>query len=181
MTKLTLRIEQDDTAESPRTAYDELGIMYCFHERHNLGDENVENTFKNPAELHAARKRHKWIALPLFLFDHSGLTMSTTPFSCPWDSGQVGYICVPRETVRKEWNVKRISPKLKAQVEKTLRGEVATYDLWLQGDVWGYVIEDENGNHVDSCWGFYGREYCEQEAEEMFESFKEAYRPDYEI
>ena len=34
--------------------------------------------------------------LPLYLYDHSGITMSISPFSCPWDSGQVGWIyCTP--------------------------------------------------------------------------------------
>ena len=30
--------------------------------------------------------------LPLYLYDHSGLSMNTSGFSCPWDSGQVGWI-----------------------------------------------------------------------------------------
>lgn len=42
-----------------------------------------------------------------------------------------------------------------------LIGEVAEYDQYLTGDVWGYVVGD------DSCWGFYGREYCEQEAKSV--------------
>ena len=31
-----------------------------------------------------------FVFLPLYLFDHSGITMNTSGFSCPWDSGQVG-------------------------------------------------------------------------------------------
>ena len=30
------------------------------------------------------------VILPLYLHDHSGLTMNTSGFHCPWDSGQVG-------------------------------------------------------------------------------------------
>ena len=29
------------------------------------------------------------VILPLYLYDHSGITMNTCGFSCPWDSGQV--------------------------------------------------------------------------------------------
>ena len=37
-----------------------------------------------------------FVFLPLYLFDHSGITMNTSGFSCPWDSGQVGWIfCTP--------------------------------------------------------------------------------------
>lgn len=35
--------------------------------------------------------------LPLYLYDHSGITMSTTSFNDRWDSGQVGYIYASRE------------------------------------------------------------------------------------
>ena len=34
----------------------------------------------------------KYITLPLYLMDHSGLAMQTTSFNDPWDSGQVGWI-----------------------------------------------------------------------------------------
>lgn len=37
------------------------------------------------------------------------------------------------------------------------------WNQYLSGDVYGYVIE-HNGEHVDSCWGFYGLDNCKQEA-----------------
>lgn len=39
----------------------------------------------------------KYIILPLYLYDHSGITMSTSVFSCPWDSGQVGWIYASKQ------------------------------------------------------------------------------------
>jgi hypothetical protein len=27
---------------------------------------------------------------------------------------------------------------------------------WEQGEVYGFVVTDSRGEHVDSCWGFYG-------------------------
>jgi hypothetical protein len=33
----------------------------------------------------------------LYLYDHSGITISTSPFSCGWDSGQVGFIYLTRQ------------------------------------------------------------------------------------
>lgn len=46
--------------------------------------------------------RKKFIILPLYLYDHGGITISTRPFSCPWDSGQVGYIYASKDKFRKE-------------------------------------------------------------------------------
>ncbi|SFD34817.1 hypothetical protein SAMN04488094_1403 [Tropicimonas isoalkanivorans] len=36
-----------------------------------------------------------------------------------------------------------------------LRGEIVTYDAYLAGRVYGYVI-DQGGEEVDACWGFFG-------------------------
>ena len=99
----------------------------------------------------------------LFLYDHSGITMSTGRFSCPWDSGQVGIAFIPPEIFKANFD---------NDMEKGLKAidqEVEEYDQYLTGDVWGYVTStvDEDGDpdeEVDSCWGFYGFDYCVEEA-----------------
>lgn len=110
------------------------------------------------------------VMLPLYLYDHSGITISTAPFSCPWDSGQVGFIYVTLEDVRKEYSCKNVTAKIRAKVEAQLRQEVETYDEYLTGQVYGYVVEDAEGEEIDSCWGFYGLEYCKTEARESAEN-----------
>lgn len=103
-------------------------------------------------------QRH-YIMADLYLYDHSGLAMSTGSFSCPWDSGQVGFIYVSREQVLKEYGWKRLTAKRREQIETYLTGEVETYDQYLQGQVYGFVVEKfEDGDWVedDACWGFYG-------------------------
>lgn len=40
--------------------------------------------------------------LPLYLYDHSGLTMSTSDFGDRWDSGCVGFIYMDKDTAMKE-------------------------------------------------------------------------------
>lgn len=93
------------------------------------------------------------VLLPLYLYDHSGLTISTAPFSCPWDSGQVGWIYASSDTIRKEYgNADRESM---ATAERVLRGEVEAYDHYLQGDSWYYRLY-EAGEEIDCCGGFLG-------------------------
>lgn len=104
------------------------------------------------------------VILPLYLYDHSGITMRTAPFSCPWDSGQVGFVYVTLADVRKEYSMKRVTKAIRAKAESALRQEVSTYDDYLTGSVYGYVVETAEGEHVDSCWGFYGLDYCKDEA-----------------
>jgi len=159
----TIKIEQDNSAESPRE-WDNLGTMVCFHRRYSLGDKH---NFETPKEVQEHIKKTDAIWLPLYLYDHSGITMNTTGFSCPWDSGQVGVIFIEKEKIYKEYNVKRITQKLIDRVKKVLIGEVKTFDQFLIGDVHGYVVEDSTGNHVNSCWGYYGEEECLKEAKSI--------------
>jgi hypothetical protein len=40
-------------------------------------------------------------------------------------------------------------------------------EAYEDGEVYGYVIEDENETTIDSCWGFYGYEYALESAREQ--------------
>lgn len=91
------------------------------------------------------------ICLPLYLYDHSGITISHGRFSCSWDSGQVGWHYVTKATADENW-----PGWTEDRLRRYLEAELETYDQYLRGNVWGYVIEDEDGDDVDSCWGFYG-------------------------
>lgn len=159
---LKLTVETDDFAQSPREDFDNLGTMICFHKGYNLGDKHEYDSddYDSWEEMKDAIVKENDVAviLPLYLYDHSGLTISHTPFSCRWDSGQLGWIYVTKEELRKEYNVKRISQKLKDKVETYLIGEVETYDMYLVGDIYGFITKEEDGEE-DSCWGFYGSDF----------------------
>jgi len=166
---LTMKIERDPDPLNPREEWDHLGVMVCFHRRHNLGDasELRAGNFSGWEEMEDRLRKHgAVIVLPLYLYDHSGLTMRTWPFSCPWDSGQVGFVYATREAILGAYNRQRLSQKLRDKVERCLRAEVEAYDQYLRGDVWGYTVETATGEHLDSCWGFFGESYCREEAEQ---------------
>ena len=158
---LTINLIQDPYPENPREAFDNLGTMVCWHRRYKLGDEQPTC---NPTEFWDELDRGDHIILPLYLLDHSGITISTEPFSCPWDSGQVGWIYMPISTARENWS-SLPEGELHEAAERCLRAEVEEYDAYLRGDAWGYTIEDEHGDEIESCWGFLGEECARQEAE----------------
>jgi hypothetical protein len=106
------------------------------------------------------KKENPAFILPLYLYDHSVVTISTTPFNNRWDSGQIGFILVSKETALADFGGKKVTAKLKQKIEKQLEGEVETYAQFLEGDVYGFCIEDEDGNHIDSCFGFYGSDFA---------------------
>lgn len=172
----TLEIIPDEDAESPRT-HDNLGTMVCFHVNRNLGDEKdgINGHGIDSKNFGDWDEMEKWIrhenpdciALPLFLFDHSGVTISTTDAmfkACDgvgWDWGQIGFIFVTREKIDQEYADH--GGRTNEQIEEYLRNEVAVYDQYLTGDVYGFVMReppcetcDGQGKESDSCWGFFG-------------------------
>ena len=98
------------------------------------------------------------IILPLYMYDHSGLSMSTGSFvgravHAEWDSGQVGYIYANHDDILN--NFSDITPDTIQRAKECLEGEVETYDAYLQGNCWGYRAY-MCGQEMDSCWGFLG-------------------------
>ena len=175
----TLKIYQDSFPMNPRTEWDNLGTIAYKHRNYTLGEEEMSD---HPIEwlmhkLNRTRTRYghfddvlvkleaeffeKYIGHKVYLYDHSGISVSTKPFSCRWDSGQVGYIYVSKEKVREEYGVKRISPELRTKILSYLDGEVETFNQYLNNDVYGFTIEDEEGNVLESVGGFYGDDFAE--------------------
>lgn len=163
----SIEILRDDDPMSPRD-WDNLGTMICFHKKYTLGDAHDLSSSQfdgwKATEEYIRSVYCAAVVLPLFLIDHSGLSMGTKDFADPWDSGQVGFIYVTKVRALKEYSVKRLSPKHLAKITEVLKSEVATYDQYLRGDVWGYVIKDKDGDEAGSCWGNYGHDYCVDEA-----------------
>lgn len=134
--------------------------------------DDLEAGYKNAIDKAWKLLQSHIVILDLYLYDHSGLTMSTSPFSCPWDSGQVGFIYATKEDIRKEYNVRRISAKTLKKAISVLESEVKMYSQFLQGDVWGYLVE-KGDEFVDGCWGFYGHDYCLSEAKNIVDHLVE--------
>ncbi len=141
---VTGTVQFDEYPENPRD-WDNIGTMVCQHSRYNLGDtEDSPDSFKD------------LIVLPLYLYDHSGITMNTTGFSCGWDSGQVGIIYAKKGT-------EGLSDD---DLRRCLEDEVKSYDAFLTGMVFEFVITDKYNDVIDSCSGYLDDEdLCREEME----------------
>lgn len=155
----TLTITDDPYPENPRS-WDNAATMWCAHRRYNLGDHQI-NTADYDSWDDVLTTIDYVVALPLYLYDHSGITMSTTPFSCRWDSGQVGWITMSKTQILNAFGGKRVTAKKKQQAMGLMRSEVATYDAYITGEVYEYAIMDAEGEVVESCCGYYSRESAE--------------------
>jgi hypothetical protein len=160
-------IIQDPDPESPRE-WDNLGTMVCFSKSYNLGDPpGRKHNFENPYQfLEFLRKNEdKVLVLPLYLMDHGSLAISVddTMFrmvdSVGWDWGQVGWIYVTYEDIRKAYGVRRVTSKVLEKARQALTAEVELYNKYLQGYAMGFIIEEHHPTKcwqtIGSCFGFY--------------------------
>ncbi len=158
-----IEIHHDDCGESPRN-WDNICVFHIGHQRYSFGDVNhkdIESLNKAVREAH----RNKDIVLPLYMYDHSGITISLSPFSCRWDSGQVGFVVVPRLKMMEEFSAKIFHPLLRAKGLKVAQGEVEIMDKFVSNQVYGFKIfgpkqgdfdDDDCREELEACWGFYG-------------------------
>ena len=183
MGNLVIRIFQDEDPQNPRHEYDHVSIMVCSHKRYDLGDKDDVHgiNFKNFNGWSEVREEIKErfkteYILPLFLYDHSGITISVGGFSHVdsqrWDWGQVGFIFIPSDVMKKDYPGYG-EKTLQDRAEEIMVSEVKEYDQYLTGDVYGYdIVQVSHCEHcdkdteetLDSCYGFYGMEYCRDDA-----------------
>lgn len=153
-----LKIWRDEFSESPRE-WDNLGTMVCWHKKYNLGDQH---DFRTPDEFQKwAKSAELAVVMPLYLYDHSGITISTNgwryPYNDCWDAGQVGWIYAAKDRLRERYRVRRVTKRLIGKAANELRNEVEIYDQYLRGDVYGFTVFDmDDLVVVESVGGFYG-------------------------
>jgi len=170
-----IKIYSDDDPSNPRE-FDNLGHMICFHRRYSLGDEHQMTL----DEARTFQRRKDVISLNLYLYDHSGITMRASrsyegnPFygrlpqgHAEFDSGQVGFVYVTKDELRREFNKKKITKKSVENAIEIMYGEVKTYDRYIRGDFVGYVIEDCDGEERGSCWGYDDEDFMIEECREI--------------
>lgn len=129
--------------------------------------------------------------LPLWLYDHSGITMScgsrTYPYNDRWDSGAVGWIIISKETAMKltigtspETCTPTTEDNWQQVAEQVMHDEVTLYDLYLRNEVYGYTLyeadpaEDPDWEEVDSCWDFIGEDVVSSGMIEYLPGLREA-------
>ena len=182
---LRVRIELDEDAQNPLTEGDNLGkIAYVGRSRYVLGDEAC--AVEDLDMIRDGIARGELVGMPVFAYIHSGTTLvaaPTNPFSCPWDSGQSGYVYMTKAEALKEWGGLHMTDDVLAKAHSYQAGLVEAFSDYLSGECYGFVIErltlDEDGDvtsaeQLDSCWGFLGDlNYCKEEAVQQAANFVE--------
>ena len=110
-------------------------------------DRNIAGAFaEHYAESCASDKLklletvYGWLGIPCYFGVTTGYSQG--------DYAEVLAVATP------EWQTKVGAPD--DSLVEQCRNAVKLYGYWAWGDVWGYTIETRGGEHIDSCWGFYG-------------------------
>ena len=177
---IRVRIEYDSCPQNPMEDFDNLGtIAYLSRSRYILGNQAVSH--EEMDEIAADIRSGKLVGMPVQAYVHSGVALKaslTNPYPDPrWDSGQSGFVYCTREAAIKEFGNKVCTAKVKEKALKLMAGEVETFSQYLNGEVYGFVIEqfvEDEWQEQESCWGFYGLEYCMKEAALAAKHYTEA-------
>lgn len=183
--------DEDGAASDPRD-YDELvdivtpsSLRYNVRTQHaafqhahdELYDRGLGGAFGRYVKIF-----HNVDAFPVYMYDHSAIALSIGSFigraqHAEWDSGQIGWAYVRPDAER--WD--------DMDEEKILSGFVETLGQWINGEVYGYVLEKnrhgrivfdddeeddleyEDWDEVDSCWGIIGYDWAEKEGRQALD------------
>lgn len=96
--------------------------------------ESLKDAVDNVLEKHI-------LELPLYLYAHGGITMSTRAFSCGWDSGQVGFIYMDIRKIKEQMSWGKLTDARRQQCYKIMNSEVQEYDDFITGNMYTFNHE----------------------------------------
>ena len=129
--------------------------MFIFSRKYSFGTMHKYT----PEEIRHRFRFKKYVIHPLYAYEHGGLMIGLSrdkyPFNCRWDGYQIGFIVTPA--------------KYKMDIINSILDD---YNCWLNGDVWGYTIYDENDEEVESSFNYYGYSVAEQCMNDMIKELE---------
>jgi hypothetical protein len=160
--KYKIEVVQDEMADSPDCWGNEDAFVVYDHrqfyvKREGFDPKEIGEHMENTGRLFY----DGYFVFPLYAYIHSGVALSVGNHDFPdarWDVSMSGWVLVKREK----------GMYRRARAFKLAEAITEEWNQYLSGDVYGYKVsdmtgckDDEEGEVVHSCWGFYGdHEYC---------------------
>jgi len=173
-----LKIMYDSDPESPRNDTN-LVYIITWGSRYSSPDKNetmeyiVKKTgdYANSQEDHIKRIKEeiesqtdeKVLAIyPICKYEHGGISYSLGS-NFGFDYSNNGFYIVTDKTNEE-------IGATEDRFEDIIKGEIETYNKYANGEVYGFKLYDEDGNEIDSCWGFYDIEHIKEHLPEEWEN-----------
>lgn len=161
----TIEIILDEDAESPDDWENEDKFLIFDHRQFSIQRKGYDprEIFSECWEKGECSYNNYWL-FGVEAYIHSGVVLALKDEGDfpdrRWDVSFAGFILVQKGI--KKWSVRR------KQAEKAARSLIEAWNVYLSGEIYGYNIEETG----DSCWGFYGKDYCIKEAKETIDRYK---------
>lgn len=184
---MTAEFYRDTYTGMPRDDYDHLGRMVTFHDWRNKyfaldesegfsHDGSFESVLRGLAWSvkktdamdridmdHIFRIVNKHFVVVPFWRDYYGELSWTDDGISDNDEKADGLIYFPVSNLESEGITRQIA-------SDNLRSELLEHSAWATGDVWTYILRDENGEEIDSLCGLVTWEYAVESAKESAKS-----------
>lgn len=128
------------------------------------------------------------VMLPISMYEHSGISLwlgsTIGHVDAQWDCSSIGFAFVEKNTAKEEGMLdpgEEYKHDWKSWAYAMMEAEMETYDKYVQGEVYGYMIEDEDGEeasnvHLCGCWGYYDKKQLLEDAKSNIDTYLEEKR-----
>ena len=146
----TITITPSESNESPNNWDDDERFIVYDHrdfyvKRSGFDPSDIFETYQEKRKLY---DKH-WF-FPVYAYIHSGIALSLGrneyPFNDRWDVSFKGFAIIKR--MKGTWK--------EDDAYKAAETLIKTWNQYLSGNVYSFLIEDENNEFIDSCGGYYG-------------------------
>lgn len=165
--KVTVRY--DDTAESPRE-WDNVCDIITFSTQVHI-KEGVYKDMEASQFMREVEPKMDFFISPLYMYNHSGISLSLSPITCDWDTSKIGWVYVTLDRFKEHYfDDYTGSEEQKKKLTDAINGELSVFNDYYAGNVFYFTLEKKVTcqccdhvaySDIDSVGGYY------------FNSFKE--------
>lgn len=145
-------------------------LEYFIRKDEDVAEDIIESLVTNEMMVLLQTYATENIAImPVFIYEHSMISISTGSYGDPWDSGCAGFAYIEKSKYEKMCGKDTWDIKLARQ---NIEMEVHTYDQYLQGDVYCYQdekydVDTDSFESDESCGSFYSDNWGDKLAMEL--------------
>lgn len=179
----TITLAYDEYPTNPRE-WGNVATFVCRHRRYDFGDrqdidacidelvrkyvdlsaydDGYIDDLTNEEKLDLVGETNEVLVIPISIYDHSGVAISLGEMR-GWDCGVIGFAYMERATA-----IKAGAPKdtWKEWAERRMGAEMETYNQYVQGEVYMYIVTDRHQTKIAACSVFFSEEAAIEYAQE---------------
>lgn len=175
----SVEIHRDENAYDPEDMTDSPVYLTFFHREFHRCPKAVPFTRETAGEwieeYHSSPElQARWAVFSVEAYIHGGIVLSLVQEgrNFPdrrWDVSRAGWVVIEKD--ERWWgDPTKMDPRTWYDIAKA---HIEEWNQYIEGDVYGYEVKDEVGEVLDSCWGFYGKQYALEDGLAVAKSYED--------